>query len=438
MRTGEFIIFKAKAVIDCLSRHQRNWIFSTELRGISSFRPPQITGDGHAMAWRAGAEFTMMEKSVPSSIASGYAYPPYGTGNPFNTWLPCTMVDARGREIPWVDRDGRILKSVEERTRPAPGQKFMGERATSYNYKRPQLIPDLEERVRKGEFVLPLYADLPSLPEHERKAIWGLMVGEEGKTKIPILRTYTEAGFNPNKDLLQSYLLIGGDPMRGKVLPWERAGGEIGDAGGLVVDWNLRTNLEGLYAAGDALFAGNYHYHAAATGRYAGRKAAEYAARAGEPVISRGQVEQEKARVYAPVKRQDGIEWKELNAAICRVMQNYCGEYKNEELLNLGLLWLDDLERNEAPRVVAGNPHQLMRTLEVFNILTCSQLILHASLARKASSPYLGFFRLDYPEMDPPEWRKWVTIRLEEGKIKVGELPLDFWKPLKENYERHR
>ena len=155
-------------------------------------------------------------------------------------------------------------------------------------------------------------------------------------------------------------------------------------------------------------------------------------------MISRGQVEQEKARVYAPVKRQDGIEWKELNAAICRVMQNYCGEYKNEELLNLGLLWLDDLEKNEAPRAVADNPHQLMRTLEVFNILTCSQLILHASLARKASSPYLGFFRLDYPEMDPPEWRKWVTIRLEEGKIKVGELPLDFWKPLKENYERHR
>lgn len=93
-------------------------------------------------------------------------------------------------------------------------------------------------------------------------------------------------------------------------------------------------------------------------------------------------------------------------------MQNYCGEYKNEELLKLGLVWLDDLKRNEAPRVCVDTPHQLMRTLEVLNILTCDEMIVHASMARKASSPYLGFFRLDYPESDPSEWHKWITLRL--------------------------
>ena len=31
-----------------------------------------------------------------------------------------------------------------------------------------------------------------------------------------------------------------------------------------------------------------------------------------------------------------------------------------------------------------------------------------------------------------------VGIRLEDGRVKVGELPLDFWEPLRENYERHR
>lgn len=64
-------------------------------------------------------------------------------------------------------------------------------------------------------------------------------------------------------------------------------------------------------------------------------------------------------------------------------------------------------------------------------------MIIHASLARKASSKYLGFTRLDYPEADPPEWQKWITIKQEEGKIKVGELPIDYWGPLKENYEAH-
>lgn len=300
------------------------------------------------------------------------------------------------------------------------------------------MLPDLEERVKKGEFVLPLYADLTSMSEHERRAIWGLMVGEEGKTKIPVLSTYTGAGFNPDRDLLQSYMFLGGDPMRGSVRPQERTGGEIGDAGGLVVDWNLRTNLEGLYAAGDALFGVTYHHHAATTGRYAGRKAAEYATKARDPSLARSQVEEEKARVYSPVGSKGEMEWKELNAAICRVMQNYCGAYKNEELLKIGLIWLKDLESNETPSVYADNPHKLMRTLEVFNILTCSQIIIHASVARKASSRYLDFFRLDYPEVDPPKWERWVTVKLEDEKVRTGELPIDFWGSLEENYERHR
>jgi len=83
-------------------------------------------------------------------------------------------------------------------------------------------------------------------------------------------------------------------------------------------------------------------------------------------------------------------------------------------------------------------PIKLMRTLEVFNILTCNEIILHSSWARKASSGYLDFFRLDYPEMDPPDWQKWVTVKRENGTVKTRELPIDFWGPLKENYEKHR
>ncbi|GAI68693.1 unnamed protein product, partial [marine sediment metagenome] len=55
-----------------------------------------------------GAEFTTMEASMPSS--GGFGYPAYGTGNAHNTWFACTIVDANGKEVPWVDRDGRVLK----------------------------------------------------------------------------------------------------------------------------------------------------------------------------------------------------------------------------------------------------------------------------------------------------------------------------------------
>ena len=443
VRTGEFIVFRGKATVLCMSRPQRIWQFSTELTGLSTLRPQTNIGNGHAMAWRAGAELTQMEKSVNSSMGSGYNFPPYATGNPNNTWYACTMVDANGKEIPWVDRDGRILKTLAERYRPAPGQKFLGERTGAYNYRAPRIIPDLFERIEKGEFALPLYADLPSMPEMERKALFGMMIGEEGKTKVPILQAYRQAGFDPDQHLLQSYVMLGGEMVDARSqtlrsgLPQQRTFGETGDAGGLLIDWNLKTTLEGLYAAGDQLFGGNYHHHAAATGRYAGRKAAEYATRAQMPVVDRSQVEAEKNRVYAPVKRNGGMDWKEFNAGICRVMQNYCGDPKNEELLNLGLIWLKDIEANEVPKLSAGDPHKLGRTIDVLDLLACSQCIIHACLNRKASSSFLDFNRLDYPEKDASEWHKWITVRLENGIVKTRIFPIDFWGSLKENYEAH-
>jgi hypothetical protein len=56
----------------------------------------------------------------------------------------------------------------------------------------------------------------------------------------------------------------------------------------------------------------------------------------------------------------------------------------------------------------------------------------------------MDFHRLDYPEMDPPEWNKLFPIRQEDGKVQIRELPLDFHirspnaPTLEENYRLHR
>jgi succinate dehydrogenase/fumarate reductase flavoprotein subunit len=63
---------------------------------------------------------------------------------------------------------------------------------------------------------------------------------------------------------------------------------------------------------------------------------------------------------------------------------------------------------------------------------------MQACLARKASSRPMMFIRTDYPEMDPPEWRKWITLKQEGGEVKIGDMPLDFYEPLKENYKKYR
>jgi succinate dehydrogenase/fumarate reductase flavoprotein subunit len=441
VRTGEFYVFKAKATIQAMSCHQRSWGFSSELTGLDSFRP-NVTGDGPAMAWRAGAQLTQMEKAWPAA-PPGHEYPTYGTGNWHNTWYAATVVDANGKEVPWVDVNGKILKTVEERYRPATGQKFIGERSRHPLYSGPTLVNDLYERIKKGEYVLPLYGDLTSMPWYERKAIWGIMVGEEGRTKVPIHLNYEAAGFDASKHLLQSYTMLGGetyssqDPMFWQSCFRRDAGG---DCGAMVVDWDLKTNLDGLYAAGDTLFAGNYYYHACVTGRYAGRKAAEYASRERVPIVDREQVKRERARVYRPTVRRPGkdwIDWKELRAACARAMQNYCGGLTNEGLLKTGLAWLEDLEKNACPETYASNPHILLRVLETYNTLTCDQVIVHASLTRRASSDVLGHHRMDFPENDPPEWHKFITLKQAEGEVKTGELPIAFWGNLGDNYEAH-
>ena len=432
-RTGQFFVFKSKATILCMARPTRIWLFSLGLPGISEFRPLQCMGDGHAMAWKAGVEFTMMEKSIRGQWSGERSYPPYGTGNTHNTWYACSMVDADGKEIPWIDRDGNILKSVSQRYQPSPGQKFFlkggGESEFPlYEYQGPDTLP-IEKLLESG-YKLPFYADLPSMPRHERNVIWNIMVAQEGKSRIPIFQRYKEAGFNPEKDLLQSY---GEGWTSASFLPRERQ--LFGLPGGIVNDWNLKTNLEGLFAAGDQLFASDCNGHAAATGYYAGRHAAEYAIQTSQSNIKNQQVEFERRRVKSLTNKNEGIGWKEFNLAITRIMQNYCGENKSRELLNIGLKLLENLETKEAPKLYARNPHELIRSLEVINILINAKVIINSCLVRKASSKHLHFIRSDYPEMDPLEWHKFITVKLENNKVKVGTLPIDYYGSLKENYE---
>ncbi|KKK79173.1 hypothetical protein LCGC14_2836140, partial [marine sediment metagenome] len=37
--------------------------------------------------------------------------------------------------------------------------------------------------------------------------------------------------------------------------------------------------------------------------------------------------------------------------------------------------------------------------------------------------------------MDTPEWHKFVTVKLENNEVKVGEKPIDYYGSLINNYE---
>ena len=143
---------------------------------------------------------TMMERSGHTLAAGGFAYPHTALVMLTIPGMPAPSSMPTGRKFPGLTGMGIVLKTVSERYRPAPGQKtfFHSRSSPTYELWGPSLIPDLPERIMKGEFVLPLYADLPGMPEHERRAIWGLMIYNEGKCRI-IYDTYKRPGLTLTK-----------------------------------------------------------------------------------------------------------------------------------------------------------------------------------------------------------------------------------------------
>jgi succinate dehydrogenase/fumarate reductase flavoprotein subunit len=407
-RNGEFMIFKSKATILSTAGYGSMWLLNTELAGYCTMNPRTTSGDGAAMAWKAGAELTLMEKSQLRRIGLGFRH----------TWYSGAS-DASYENVPQVDANGKPIPVIHE---PGWGLKMGGPRVPGKDQ-----WDVIREGVLKGEYSLPFYGDFPGMVPAERNVTWNMLLRQESKTKI-IVDTYGKAGFNPDVDQLQSYRVIeGSSPAQ-----WREITG-----GGPVVDWNLKTTLDGLYAAGMQLFSPSDHSYCASTGRYAGRKAAAYAKQIDQGQISLEQIAKEKARVYAPVKRSDGADWKELHASIARVMQYFCSEFKTDTLLKMGLDSMNQVEEEYAPMLYAMDPHKLIRGMEDLNFITCAQAIFHASLARKASSVPLDFRRIDYPQLDPPEWNKFITIKMKNNKVDVGSLPWRFWGNMKENYEAY-
>ena len=407
VRTGEFVIVKAPTVIISTAGAGPIWHMDTEHGGISTMYSRNQSGDGTVMAWRAGAKVTQMEVSRPNSSCGGLKHKWYSGG-----------ADASYENVPLVDANNRVLPAATQGWADG-GAMFLPSMKTMMN---------LREGIRSGRYALPFFGDFAAMKPEEAHATWDLMLTQESTTKI-IVKTMEEGGFDKHRDQILNYTFIEAQPSQQYRDP--------ASGGGIMTDWNLMTNVEGLYAAGMSTFSPGDHSYAAATGRYAGRKAAALAKKLGQGEVCRGQIDAEKERVLAPTKRVGGIDWKELNYGVNRVMQYFAGEYKNETLLNMGLEELDRIERNAVPQLFAPDPHKLMRALEDLSILEYARIILSAMKERRFSSPRLGLERQDYPARDPEEEKHYLALHQENGEIRFERIPIRYWGNMKEQYELH-
>jgi len=113
----------------------------------------------------------------------------------------------------------------------------------------------------------------------------------------------------------------------------------------------------------------------------------------------------------------------ELEVSVRYICERYVSMRKNEGKLLEGLRRLGSLKRVFLPKLMAKNPHYLMRCIECRNIMELAELHMRACLERNETRGY--FVRSDYPDRDPSRDGIVAFQRLENERpiLEVRKVP---------------
>lgn len=375
-RDGSLTLFKTRSIVLTTGACFRLFMNVTGVL-MNTYYPPSSTGDGLSMALRAGAALTNMEGT--NAIRGPKNLERAGSG----TYWPAKTVDAQGIPLEY----------------PFPGEAY---------YRWPAFTADwTRTKIQEGKIRLPLFRETTSLSTDEIEFVeWGLR--QEGGCWI-LLEWMKEHGKDFRTHLMEDDT-------------YER---RVSGGSGLFVDTQCQSTLLGLFAAGEVIAGLPWGAGPGAItlGWKAGGNAANYAKEASslEPLSDQMDLILTRIKRHKP-KGQD--QWPDANLALQRLMSSYMGDIRSEQGLRIGIYRLEELVREW--EISARNAHETMRALEIENLATIARACLTAALERRASSHYHLHFRVDYPQWDPPEWKKWILLRQVEGQINVEHRPIEY------------
>lgn len=412
--SDDVAVVAAKAVV--LATGGAGQVFSVNVY------PPDCTGDGYALAYRAGAELVNLEfiqiglcslatrlacsgdmmRAMPRLINDhGEEFLAHYMPSSTSTQI-CDVVFSKGASWPVSYNERSHVLDI------AAAQELANGRRVFLDYGRDPKGMDasqLAERV------------------HAWYARKGLDLRHPALATTPLARLEI---INP-----QSVVWL---QERGVNL---RAGDRVEVApavqhfqGGIKIRTQADTNVPGLYAAGEAAGGqhganrpgGNALLDTQVFGRIAGESAADYAASQPAPTMPAAR---EAKGLLAALLNPTGVEADGLRTTVGRAMSSECGVCRTRAGLQRLVSDLDSL----LARGVSAQRAPLAKALEALNILQTARLVAGAALERDESrGPHLRFTEpgsLTPVPQDDVRWGRYIVMRKgDHGPLLESRLPM--------------
>jgi succinate dehydrogenase/fumarate reductase flavoprotein subunit len=344
--------------------------------------PPivQLTGDGEAMAYRAGAE--ILGKEFVDTHSSR-------TDTPIG--IPNML--GRNKEVP---DDLKVLVGPG-RGKPeinAEGDKLPDRPAEASHYFYAYLEREFEAHAGRA----PIYTPTPT---GDKEVVGGACLGMSLRKADGIWPADTNCGSS---------------------LPGLYA---AGDALG-----NIQNGA--VYALPGSAIAGG-----AVTGTIAGVAAAKEALQMGKLMVDEKEIARAKQVVSAPKERQGGFSPRWVTQLLQNTMMPYFISYiKKADRLEAALTLVEFFQEHLVPKLFARDPHELRLAHETKNMVLSAEMRLRSALFRTESRG--NHYREDYPRRDDPNWLAWIKIEEEQGRMKLTKVPVpkEWWPDLSTPYEQ--
>lgn len=365
-RTGEWIAIRAKAIALTTGDVNRLSMNASGL-AFDSWHFPYNTGDAQAMGYRAGATLANMEFTEATLTPKGFS-----------------------------TQGLNALVSLGAYFINKSGERFMFKYDPKGENARRAVLADAVV----NEYLLgngPIYVDCRHLPADELDHMEETL--QVDRYTLPAF--YRQKGVTFREDPIEisiSELSI-------------RRSGVYFRGSGLAVDTNGETSVEGLFSAGDCATVSGGIAGASVLGHIAGEGAVECirAASDARPSIDWDDANSIRAAVQSSLKRDDGLPWKEFEAEIRHTVTDYAGVRRTAKSLTMALDTLAALARQE-DKLAADDLHGLMRVQESRSIRLNAEIMTSAALARTETRTRSAHRRLDFPETDNVNWRKFVLV----------------------------